>query len=171
MCMFEALNTFNAYLYNVTIAVVIVLIGLIVGILIRKLISKILREIDFNRKVEKLGVNWDAESFTGTLLSLIVYVITIVILLDYWNIRYIAIILVVAVLLILVLLGLLIDLRDLPRNLSGRWALRSNKEVRVGKKISINNISGTVERIRLMETIIKTSSGDRLYLPNQLFRK
>ena len=169
--MFEALDTFNAYLYKITFAVVIVLIGLIIGVLIKKLISKLLREIDFNRKVERWGVNWDAESFTGTVLSLIVYLITFVILLDYWNVRNLAILLVMAVLFVLILLGLLIDLRDLPRNLLGRWALRSNKEVKVGKKICINNISGTVEKIRLLETIIKTSSGDQLYLPNQLFRK
>jgi small-conductance mechanosensitive channel len=63
----------------------------------------------------------------------------------------------------------LIGIKDFLPNIFGWFYLKHKKLVRFNYLVEIEEINGTVEKIGLIETIIKTEKGDLLHIPNSLF--
>ncbi len=59
--------------------------------------------------------------------------------------------------------------KDLASNLISGLFIAIQNPFDIGDKIKINNISGTVETIRLRDTILSAGNGQKIYIPNKSF--
>lgn len=167
----STVQTAENYFNLVVVAVVILLVGLALGILVKKLLYRFLKELRVNQAGAKTGITIDIEGGVSTVVSYVVYVITIVLFLDQLKMRMMVIYGVMGGLLLLFLLGFAVGIRNIFPNFKGWLKIRKGTRISVGKKISINGISGRVERVGIQETILKTERGDILRIPNSLWNK
>ena len=59
--------------------------------------------------------------------------------------------------------------KDLAANLISGLFIAIQNPFDIGDSIKINNITGTVEMIRLRDTILSAGNGQKIYIPNQAF--
>lgn len=165
------LGLVQSYFYTIIAGIVILLLGFGLGVLIKKVIFRILKEIELNHIMSKVGMRYDLEKWISSIVSYVIYLVTIVIFLDQLGIRSIVLYLVFGGILMLIILTFLVGLKDVIPNFVAWILLQRKGKVREGRKIEVREISGTVERVGFLETEIKTDNGDILYVPNSLFLK
>ena len=167
----EVIETAQSYVYIIAISIVILIVGFALGVIVKKLLRKVLKEVELNKLVLRLGIMQDLEAGISTVISYLIYLVTLVLFLDYLGIKSIVIYLVVGALLMFLLLTLAIGLKDIIPNFMGYLFLQKKGLVKEGKIVDVKGISGKVEKIGVLETEIETEKGDVLYVPNSLFLK
>lgn len=165
------LETLQEYLLNIIGGVVILLLGFALGIFAKKLVFRFLQEIEFNDIMRKLGISYNLEKGLASLLSYVIYGLTIVYFLRVLGITSIVLYIVFGALLMLIILTSLVGLKDVIPNFVAWIVLQRRGTIYEGKTIEVREIEGTVEHIGYLETEIKTEKGDILYVPNSLFLK
>ena len=166
-----SLSSIETYLTTIVISLVILLAGFALGFLARKFLRRILQEVELNRILRSVDINTDLEQWLSLLVSLLIYLTTMVIFLNYWDIKSLVLYLFLGAILLLIILTVLVGLKDVIPNLIGWLYLQKNNRIKEGRNVEINDISGTVERVGYLETEIRTGQGDVLYVPNSLFLK
>ena len=164
-------ETAQSYFYTLIIGVIILLVGFGVGILVKKLLKKILKEIELNKLMNKVGLTINLESSISTIISYLIYLVTIVFFLNQLGITSIVLYLVVGAILMLIILTFLVGLKDVIPNFVAWLIIQKRGKLKEGHRIDIKEISGRIEKIGYLETEIKTDSDDILYVPNNLFIK
>ena len=158
--------------YTIAAGIVILLIGFGFGVLAKKLVFRILKEIELNKIMSRVGIRYDLEKISSTIISYIIYLVTIIFALKQIGIIPIYLVyLIVGAIFMLILLTSLVGLKDVIPNFVAWILLQRTGRVREGKRVEVREISGTVEKVGFLETEIKTDSGDILYVPNSLFLK
>ncbi|MBU0460126.1 MAG: mechanosensitive ion channel family protein [Nanoarchaeota archaeon] len=164
-------ETAQSYFYTIAYGIIILLIGFALGILAKKLLKRGLKEIELNKIMNKVGVSYNLEGVISSIVMYLIYLATIIIFLDYFNIGSIVLYIILGALLMLLILTFLVGLKDVIPNFVAWLLLQRKGQIKVGRKVDIKEISGEVEKIGFLETEIKTESGDILYVPNNLFLK
>ena len=164
-------ETAQSYVYTIIVGVVILLVGFALGILVKKIVYKILKEIGLNRIMGKVGVSYDLESTTSTIISFLVYLVTIVFFLNHLGITSIVLYLFVGAVLMLIILTFLVGLKDVIPNFVAWILIQKRGKIKEGHHVNIREIAGRVEKVGYLETEIKTDHDDILYVPNSLFIK
>lgn len=159
----------QTYFYTVLIGIVILLIGFGLGILAKKISYRLLKEFGLNKIMFKVGITYNLEKWTSTVISYVIYLLTIVAFLDRLGISSIVLYLVAGAVLMLVILTMLVGLKDVIPNFIGWIYLQRNERMNEGHKVEIREIAGTIEKIGWLETEIRTDNNDILYVPNSLF--
>ena len=163
------IETAQSYFYDIAVGIVILLLGFGLGILVKKILTKVLKEIELNKIMAKVGVRSNIEKWVSNIVSILIYVITIVYFLDQLGITSYVVWIILGAIFMLVILTFLVGLKDVIPNFVA-WLLLQRK-VKEGRRVSVREISGRVERVGFLETEIKTDNGDILYVPNSLFVK
>ncbi len=161
----------RTYFYTILIGLVILLIGFGLGILAKKISYRLLKELGLNRVMSKAGVTYNLEKWVSSIISYVIYLLTIVAFLDRLGISSIVLFLVAGALLMLVISTLLVGLKDILPNFIGWLYLQRKEKMKEGYKIEVREIAGTIEKIGWLETEIRTDNNDLLYVPNSLFLK
>ena len=164
-------ETAQSYFYTIIIGIVILLVGFALGILAKKLTFRLLKEFELNKIMSKIGISYNLESWISSLVSFMIYLITIVFFLNQLGITSIVLYLFVGAILMLIILTFLVGLKDIIPNFIAGLLLQRKKKIREGSTVELKEIIGKVERIGYLETEIKTERGDILYVPNSLFVK
>ena len=164
-------ETTKSYLTNIVGAVAILIIGFALGILVKKVLYKILHEIELNNVMAKVGIRYDLAKWVSSILSYIIYFLTIVMFLDQLGLRSIVLYIIVGAVLMIIILTVLVGVKDIIPNFVAWFLLQRKGKIKEGKHIEIKEISGMVEKVGYLETEIKTERGDTLYVPNNLFIK
>lgn len=167
----ELLQTAESYVYNLTIGFIILLVGLGLGILLKKVVFKILQEIELNKVFGKVGLTYDLERWISSIVSFVIYLITLVVFLNQLGITSIVLYLIVGAILMLIVLTFIVGLKDVIPNLVAWFVIQRRGHIKEGSRVEVKEISGIVEKVGMMETEIRTESGDILYVPNSLFVK
>ena len=167
----EVIENAQSYASSVGVGIVILLVGFAIGILVKKVLSRVLKEISLNKVMNKVGVTYNLENIVSSIVSYVIYLITVVLFLNRLGIRSIVLYIVVGAILMLIILTFLVGLKDIIPNFMAWIILQRKKNIRVGTRIEVKNINGHVEKIGYLETEIKTDQGDILYVPNSLFLK
>jgi hypothetical protein len=94
--------------------------------------------------------------------------VTIVLALWYVGLAAQVITIVAVVMLIIVLMYFIVGIRDQVSNTVAGFRIHRKQFMQPGKSIKVQNISGTVVSSTLTDTIVKTPSGDTLYIPNRI---
>ncbi|MBI4983653.1 mechanosensitive ion channel [Candidatus Woesearchaeota archaeon] len=164
-------NYLEPYFYNGVVAIVILLGGLVLGIIAKKLLYRSLKELGTNWIATKVGMSLNLESALSSLLSYLIYFVTIILFLDQLGIRSIVVYIIVGVVLMLIILSFMVGIKDVLPNLYGGVILKKAGKIKEGRNVIVQEVSGRVEKIGFLETKIKTKQGDILHVPNSLFSK
>jgi len=169
--MVDFITGIKAYFNQIIAGVVILLVGFGLGILVKKVLFKIFKEIGLNKIMSKVGVVVDLEKWVSSIISYVVYLLTIVLFLDQLGIESIVLYLIAGALLMLVILTALVGLKDVIPNFIAWLILQRRGRIRHGTRVEIREIAGVVEKVGFLETEIRTHNDDILYVPNSLFLK
>ncbi len=164
-------NLAKSYFYTIVVGIVILLLGFSLGIIAKKLLQKILKEIEINKIMTRIGIKYNLEKGISSIVSYIIYLVTIIFFLEQFGIVSIVIYLLVGAFLMLIILTVVVGLKDVIPNFIAWLMLQRKGRVRVGKRVNIKEICGQVEKVGYLETEIMTERGDVLYIPNSLFLK
>lgn len=155
----------------IAIGIIILLVGLAIGLLLNKIAKRVLNELDFNKVMIKVGITADMEGIIGSLVAFIIYVITVILFLNWFGVTSIVFYLIILGISILIILAIIMKIKDILPNWYAGMNLRREKGFIEGKNIEINMVIGKIERVGKFETILRTGEDDLLYIPNAFFVK
>lgn len=175
MAIAELWNKFVALLRplasNIVVAVVLLLIGVIIAKLLERVIVKILHELELDKWLRKSGVKFALEQTIGIAIRYFIYFITIVVALNQIGWTSFVVNLIAAAVFVLVLVAILLGVKDFVPNFIAGIRIHQRGFVKQGDFIRVRDIEGEVMQVNLLDTRIKTVTGDVLFVPNSILAK
>ena len=170
------LNSLSSRLSDLTLnliaAIVILLVGLVVGRFLGNLTKKLLHELELDRLLkEQTRFKIPLEQFLGSLVKFIVYFVAIIFALDQLGLQTAILNVILAIILISLVVFMILAIKDFIPNLVAGLILHQKRNIKAGEKIEVNNIEGEVINVTLVETKLRTKSGDMVYIPNSVLTK
>tara|TARA_Y100000310_G_scaffold345838_1_gene470959 strand:- start:7720 stop:8277 length:558 start_codon:yes stop_codon:yes gene_type:complete len=157
---------------RLAISLIILLIGLVLGRLAYKVLTKILKEIELDKIIKKItGVKIGVNEFVSATVKYIIYFVFIIAALNRLGIQTLAFNIILGGIILLVLLTILLSIKDFVPNFIAGLFLQNKGFVKVGDKIRVNEVEGTIIEITHVESKIKTKNGDTLFVPNTFLTK
>lgn len=156
---------------NIVVAVVILLVGLIIAKILERLTYKALHELELDKWLRKGGFTFPLEHTIAHVIRYAIYIVTIVFALNQLNLTATVLNLVAIAILVLVIVAVLLGIKDfIPNYLSG-LSIHKRGHIKEGDHIRVNHMQGEVQQINLLDTRIKTDTGDVLFVPNSIIVK
>ncbi|MEE5991955.1 MAG: mechanosensitive ion channel family protein [Oscillospiraceae bacterium] len=145
------------FLKGIFPSLVFALLTFTCGILLTKALMKAIRKALGGKAIDRT-----ASTFLQSLIQVALYVLVTIITLSVLKVPMTSIITVIGT------MGLAIGLalQDSLSHVAGGFLLLFTKPLQVGDFISVNGISGTVERIEILHTRIRTPDGLTVFIPN-----
>jgi len=168
----KVIELISPLLNKFVIAIIIIIIGFIIGRILGKFLEKILHEIELNKLMkDATGFGIALEEIAGTTVKYITYFIFIVMALNQIGITTIVLNMITAAVFILIILSIFLGIKDFIPNVIAGLSIHSKGFVKEGDKIKVNDTQGRIQKISLIQTSIRTSKGDIIFLPNSLLTK
>jgi len=161
----------ESYIYTIILSTIILLAGFILGILAKKFVYRLLKEIELNSILKVIGIRTDLEKWISSIISYLIYFITIIFFLEQLKIASIVLYLVAGGILTLLILTFIVGIKDIIPNFVAWVIIQRKQHLKIGQEIEIREITGEIEKIGCLETEIRTKHDDILYIPNSLFLK
>lgn len=161
---------FSGMLSKMIIAVLIFLLGFIFGKLVGRVIRRLLNEIELNKFIKRTtGLSIAIEEAVSLMVSYSIYFFTFVISLDQLGLTSIIFYMLTAALLLILVISFFLGVKDFfPNVMAGLYV---HQKVRVGDNIYLDKITGEVINTDLIQTQVRTKSGDLIYIPNSMLLK
>jgi len=154
------------------VAIMILLLGFVLGRIIGKLTQKILHEIELNSIIKKAtGIKVALEQVVAKVLTYFIYFIAIIWALNELGLTTTILTMISGAVLILILVSFLLIIKDFIPNAFAGFMIHRKRQLKPGDKIRTDGLQGKITRISLVETEIRTSKGDIIYIPNSLLTK
>ncbi len=152
-------------------ALLILLAGFIVGRLLGLIVKRLLHELNLDAMVRKVvGYRSSFENFISGLVSYIIYSVAIIMALNHIGLTTIVLTIIISAVVIMLVISFLLAVKDfLPNALSG-FSLKFKGVVKKGVVISVSGVTGVVEDVNLLSTIVKVDD-DLMVIPNSVFQK
>jgi small-conductance mechanosensitive channel len=147
------------------------LIGFIIGRIVGKLAYRVLHEIELNSVLTKAGAKFGLEKAISNFAAYFIYFITIIWALNTIGITAPILNMISAALLILIIISIILAIKDSVPNMIAGLVIYRKGIIKEGNKIKIDNISGIVKKISLVETDIESDTGDVIHMPNSIITK
>lgn len=160
----------NDLLTNIVFALIILLIGFAVGKLIGIILFKFLSGLEFDKGLKVIyRSKLHASKTISTLVSWLIYILSVILAFISLNILGIAF-LVVLYFIAILLSGTFIlgTIFALPNLIQG---FKNKKKYKIGQKIEVENIKGTITKIGYINTFIKSREEKLFVVPNKKFKK
>ena len=158
-------------LLNLTVIIIILLIGFIFAKLIGKLVHKALHEAEIDNILKKIGIKFSLENVLSIITTYIIYIITIIMALNQLGVTTTILQIILIGIIILAILFAFISLKDFVPNTLSSFFIYKKDIFKKGDRIRVHNIEGKVENIGFVETEIITKKGDKIYIPNSTLIK
>ncbi|MBW2966350.1 mechanosensitive ion channel family protein [Candidatus Woesearchaeota archaeon] len=165
-------NLFSQFFLKFIIAIVIILIGFIIGRIVYKILQKILHEIELNKNIRKAGIKkLSLENIISNFAKYFIYFIAVIWALTELGLTTTILNIISAFILLLIIISLILAIKDfIPNAFAGLFIYKKGM-FKQGDKITIHGLEGTIQKITLIETEIKTEKGDTIYIPNSFITK
>ena len=150
---------------------VILLVGLIIGLVVKKILKKVLHEIELDKTVNRLGKDYSLENKLSQMAAYIIYFLALIIFLNQLGITSIILYLVAGIILLLLGATFLLGVKDFIPNFIAGITIYRKGNLAVGKKLTVNKISGKIVKMGLLEIEVETRKKDRIFIPNVLLVK
>ena len=164
-------SNFTKFFTNIVVAVIILLVGFIIARIASKLIQKILHEIELNKIIKKAGLKLALEEIIHNFIKYFIYFITVIWALSELGLTTTVLNFLSLAVLVLIVISILLAIKDFIPNAFAGFMIYQKSILQKGNKISIDGIKGEVEKITLIETEIKTKTGDIIHIPNSFITK
>lgn len=164
-------TSINFIFNKVVISLAIFLIGLMIGRLLGNFVRHILKELEINRVVRRATSKFmDVEKQAGMAVSYLVYFFAAILALDYLGVATPLLLGLLGFILVIIVLALLLGAKDYIPNFLAGITIYKNELFLKGDVISVDDITGKVVRVGLVETELK-SADDRIFIPNSTILK
>lgn len=168
----EVNNTVSPVLSNIVIAVLILLLGMIIGKLAGNLARRALNEVQLDKRLRSSRkLKFSLEKGIGTLVSLIIYVIAVVLSLNKLGLTAAILTILTAIIVLIIVVSFLLTIRDFFPNLIGGMRIKSKNMFSEGDEIQIREVKGKVFSSGFLETRILTPHKEEVIIPNSVFNK
>lgn len=158
--------------YKFIVAIVLLLVGFIIGRICGRLMYKFLHGFEINDNFTKLaGVRMKIEEIAETFTTYFIYFVTVVIVLQQMGIVTTVLHMIAAGVIILIILSTFLGVKDFIPNAIAGFYIQRKKKFLVGQTIKVKGMSGKIDKITLLETRLKTKSGDVILIPNSILHK
>lgn len=162
--LFQLLEPF--YL-KIVVSAIILFVGLISGQLLSRLIKKLLTEVQLDKMLNlATGISIKLESSIASITKYLIYFVFLLWALENLGLGSIILNILAAGVVVLIIIGLLLAIKDFVPNAVAGIFILFKKIVEKDDEVKIGTITGKVVEVELIETIIKTKSGDTIYVPN-----
>ena len=156
---------------NIVVAVVLLLIGIVVSRLMERLVIKVLHELELDNWLKKAGVRFALEQTVGSIIRYFGYFLTIIVALNQIGLTSFVVNLAAGGIIVLVLVAIFLGIKDFVPNFIAGVSIYQRGFVKEGDIIRVRDIEGEVREINLLDTRIKTRTGDLLFIPNSMLTK
>lgn len=160
----EFFSVKNPWVRELTVALVILLVGYLLSNILGRLVGRILFALNADRHIK---TPYSATRAAASLTSGGGYLTTVALVLASLGLADEVGIVVAGLVLALFVLGMSRGLMDVPAHLLGRFRLAQGARLR--DRIGIAGVQGTIARVGLFETQLGGADNERLVLPNALF--
>ena len=166
---FATASLSNSFFSNLIVAVITLMMGFIIGRICGRLVKKVLEELELDNLLkEAVKKQLNVESCIGSSVSGVIYLGTIIVVLNQIGLLVIAAYGVIIAIGMIVILSLMLWLKDLVPNVQAGISLHRQKIFSMGDKIKVRTMVGEVTSFSLVETRIRTPDHDLLLIPNSL---
>jgi small-conductance mechanosensitive channel len=165
-------NSTSGLFYKFIVAIILLLVGFIIGRICGRLVFRFLHSFEINESLSKLsGVRMKIEEIAETFTTYFIYFITVVIVLQQMGLATTVLHMIAAGVIIIIILSTFLGVKDfIPNAIAGLYIQRRRKFL-VGQTIKVKGMSGKIDKITLLETRLKTKSGDIILIPNSILHK
>jgi len=150
------------------IAIVIVITSIILGRVFGTFTQKILLELEIQRIFKRLKI--PVEELAGTIIKYAIYIAGIIFALSRLGLGTQIINITLLIILAIIALEIILSIKDSAGNMVAGFSIYKKKYFKLGDEVTINNIVGSVEKINLFETKLRTKEGFYI-VPNSLMLK
>jgi small conductance mechanosensitive channel len=153
-------------------AVVILLIGLVIGRFLGNLTKKILHELELDKLLkEQTRFKIPLEQFLGSVVKFVVYLLFIILALNQLGLETAILNIILTIILVVLVAFMILAVKDFIPNFVAGIILHQKRNIKAGERIEVNDIEGEVINVTLIETKIRTKSGEIVYIPNSVLTK
>lgn len=163
-------SAFGNLLTNILIAILILLLGFVAGKIIGLLLNKIIISLSVNRNTRKnKKIRTIFSKGLSTLVSLCIYIATVIFALKRLGILKLTFEIILVILTILISGAIFFAIMHFITNLIFGINIITSNKFQKGDIVKIRKVEGTVERVGLARTKLKTASGDIFVFSNRMF--
>jgi small conductance mechanosensitive channel len=163
---------YSGVINKVAVALIILLIGFIIGRLLGKVVQRLLGELEINsilKQATKKKI--PVEKIAADIVKYFVYFIVVIMALNQLGVTTTILYMVAGAIILIAILSVFLGVKDFIPNFFAGLLIHRKKFIKVGDMIKVKGIKGEIIHINLVETRIKTKSGDIIYIPNSNLTK
>lgn len=164
-------SSIEGFLFDITVALLILLLGFIVGKLAGRILSKVLHQLKVNELLRKIGVQNPVEGVAGSIMSLAIYVGSVLAALNQLRIAPLVLYIIIITVIAVCAISFLLSVKDFMPNLFAGLFVYRHGLIREGDVVQIQDTIGKVVHLNLLETQLETKEGDIIFIPNTLLTK
>jgi len=164
-------SSIEGFLFNLSTAILILLLGFVIGKISGRAISKILHQFELNKILKSAGMKRSVEGLIGSFTGYLIYFIAIILALNQLKIASIVLYIILITIIIILIISFLLSVKDFIPNLFAGMFIYRHGLIKEGDRINVTNTTGKVVHISLIETQLETSEGDIVFIPNSILTK
>ena len=164
-------SSIEGFVFNISAAIIILLIGFLIGKLLGRTITKILKRSGASAGLRKIGIRRSLDGVIGSSVSYVIYVASIILALDQLKIATIVLYSIMIIIIIVVVFSFLLSVKDFLPNLFAGLFIYRHGLIKEGDLIQVQEITGTVSQVSLLETRLETKEKDIVFIPNTVLTK
>lgn len=148
---------------KLAIASIMLFAGFLIATLAGKLVRRVLAEAELNRILVKAGFT-PASNTIAVVVEYLIYVITLITVLQQFGLARIVLWVLGVAVAVIVVVSFLLTIRDVLPNLVAGLFVRRRLKSFIGKKLSLGSVSGKLERIGVVASVVR--DGDEHHVPH-----
>ncbi len=164
-------SSIEGFVFNISAAIIILLIGFLIGKLLGRTVQKILKRSGISAGLRKIGIRRPLEGVLSSGLSYLIYVASIILALDQLKIATIVLYSILIIVIIVLVISFLLSVKDFLPNLFAGLFIYRHGLIKEGDQIQVQEITGTVVQVSLLETRLETKEKDIVFIPNTVLTK
>lgn len=164
----EVVAFLRTFAGKLVLAAIVLLVGVIIGRVVERALRFGLKHLGVNRGMGRIGLAFAFEETIAGIVKYAIYVVAFYLALNTLAVAGYAFAAFAGLVIVVIVVALLLGIKDfVPNYWAGLWLYRK-RFYKVGDTIEINGIVGVVERFEVLETGIRTRSGDMIFLPSSM---
>lgn len=151
------------WIIRIVTALITLFLGIIAAKLISRIVKHVLAEVEINRLMKQSGLT-SIDTRVAKIIEISLYAILGIIILQVLGLTRIVLFIVGGVFILGIVTSTILGFRDLIPNMYHGIKVRKLLKEKVGRKIKIGNVQGTLVKRGLLQVVIE--SGEQHYIPN-----
>ena len=163
---------YSPWFSTIIVTSIIVIVGLIIGRILRKVIYRVLHELEVGKIVKKAtGIKFSIEKVISNFVGYLIYFITLIMALNSLGLSTTVLNILIFAVLVLAVIIVSFFIKDFFPNIVAGIIIQQKGFIQEKDYIQVGDYEGRVTKISLIETTLKTKTGNLIYIPNAVLTK